>query len=234
MAATVLLSIALMVCKVIPLAPLPGVKEYDVVYPQKLYSRDTEAKYPDEIQYRFHIKGEDVLLQLEKNKNLFTPNYSQTHYLPSGQEVTVTPSMLDHCYYHGYLRNDSNSEASISLCNGLSGYFMNRGQQYLIAPLNLTNNEHAVYKYSNLESTLKTCEVTDTALEVSPAETFRYWTPTQVETFFKAKKYVEVYIVADTTVYKKYYQSEDAVRMKIFEVINYVNLNVVNHREVSR
>ncbi|XP_078522637.1 disintegrin and metalloproteinase domain-containing protein 28-like isoform X2 [Lissotriton helveticus] len=169
-----LLRIVFMVCKGFILASLSEVNEYEVVYPHKLnswYRRDPKAKYPEEVQYRFQVQGEHVVLPLKKN----------------------------------------------------DGYFMNRGQKYAVAPLKPTYKEHALYNYENLKSTLRFCGVTNTTLKGSSAD-FRYWNPAQREAFLKAKKYVELYVVADTSMYKKYNQSQDLVRKKIFEVIKYINL----------
>ncbi|XP_069473702.1 zinc metalloproteinase-disintegrin-like VLAIP-B isoform X2 [Ambystoma mexicanum] len=227
LASAVLLSVQQ---RVSALAYLPGVKEYEVVYLQKMYSRhrrDTQAKYPDEVQFGFKVQGEDVVLHLERNENLLAQNYTQTHYLPNGQEVTTSPSVSDHCYYHGSVHNDSDSEASISLCTGVSGYFRTRGQRYLIEPLKLAEGDaHAVYKYESLEETPKMCGVTNTTWEGGPAKTSRSRssTSTQKQEFLNAKKYVELYVVADNSIFKKYNRSKEEVQARIFEIVNYVNL----------
>ncbi|XP_078522658.1 zinc metalloproteinase-disintegrin-like VMP-III isoform X2 [Lissotriton helveticus] len=223
-----LLSITLMVSKVFALETLAGVKDYEVVYPEQLYARyrgDTKVQYPDEVQYGFKVHGEDLVMHLERNKNLLAHDYTETHYLPDGQQVTTSPQILDHCYYHGYVRNDSDSEASISLCNGVRGYFTTQRQPYHIEPLTITEGAaHAVYKYESLESTAKICGVTnDTWLRV-PSETFRLWTEIQKQDFLKAKKYVEFLMVTDTSLFKKYDQKTEKVRNRIFEIINNVNL----------
>ncbi|XP_015686551.1 snake venom metalloproteinase ACLF-like, partial [Protobothrops mucrosquamatus] len=76
-------------------------------------------QYEDAMQYEFKVNGEPVVLHLEKNKGLFSEDYSDTHYSPDGREITTYPSVEDHCYYHGRIQNDADSTASISACNGL-------------------------------------------------------------------------------------------------------------------
>ncbi|XP_078522645.1 zinc metalloproteinase-disintegrin-like VLAIP-B isoform X2 [Lissotriton helveticus] len=202
-----ILNLTVMVSKVFALETLAGVKDYELVFPEKLYARhrgDSKVQYPDKVQYGFKVHGEDVVMHLERNKNLLAANYTETHYLPDGQQVTTSPLILDHCYYHGYIRNDSDSEASISLCNGVRGYFMTQGQRYHIEPLKITEGaEHAVYKYESLESTVKICGVTNYTWLRDPTKTFRFWTETQ---------------------FKKYGQKMETVRNRIFEIINNVNL----------
>ncbi|XP_078522723.1 zinc metalloproteinase-disintegrin-like VLAIP-B isoform X1 [Lissotriton helveticus] len=214
--------------QVLALAPLPGVKDYEVVRPQKLYSRhrrDTKAKYPDEVHYGFKLKGEDLEVHLKRNEDLLGQNYTLTHYLPDGQEVTVYPDVKDHCYYHGYLKNESDSEASISLCNGVSGYFRTKEQRYLIEPLQRAEGEdHAVYPYESVEDTPKTCGVTNTTWEGGKTKSSRAMTSTQKQEFLKAKKYIELVMVADTSIFKKYNRSNAQVQQRIFETINYLNL----------
>uniref|UniRef100_A0A8D0GT55 ADAM metallopeptidase domain 28 n=1 Tax=Sphenodon punctatus TaxID=8508 RepID=A0A8D0GT55_SPHPU len=219
---------------------LPGVKDYEVVYPHKLHAlhkRDVggnqspsqKGPYEDTMQYEIKVNGEKVVLHLEKNKDLFAKNYSETHYAPDGQEVTTSPQMTDHCYYGGHIQNDSDSTASISACKGLRGYFKSLGKRYLIEPLKLTNSEeHAVFKYENLEDYegLKICGVTNSTWESDDPikKSSRASTSAEKQAYLKARKYVEVYIVVDNTVYRKYNRNMTAVRKRVFEIINYINI----------
>ncbi|CAM4702089.1 unnamed protein product [Lepidochelys olivacea] len=219
---------------------LPGVKDYEVVYPQKLHQlhkRDVAgnqnpnhgAKYDDRMQYEIKVNGEKVILHLEKNKDLFAKDYSETHYSDEGQEVTTSPQIKDHCFYDGHIQNDNDSEASISACSGLKGYFKSQGQRYLIQPLKLTDSEeHAVFKYESLEDVEgpKTCGVTNTTWESEDPikKSSRSSTSLEKQEYLKAKKYVEVYIVVDNAAYRKYNRNMTSIRTRVFEIINYINM----------
>ncbi|XP_074838116.1 disintegrin and metalloproteinase domain-containing protein 28 [Carettochelys insculpta] len=219
---------------------LPGVEDYKVVFPQKLHvfhKRDVAGsqnpsngrKYDDSMQYEIKVNGEKVILHLEKNKDLFAKDYSETHYSHDGREVTRSPEIKDHCFYTGHIQNDNDSEASISACSGLKGYFKSRGKRYLIQPLKFTDSEeHAVFKYENLENSEgpKTCGVTNTTWESEDPikKSSRSSTSVEKQEYLKARKYVEVYIVVDNAVYRKYNHNTTSIRTRIFEIINYINM----------
>ncbi|KFO71592.1 Disintegrin and metalloproteinase domain-containing protein 28, partial [Cuculus canorus] len=210
---------------------LPGVEQYEIVYPRRLHTvhkrdaeRNKETKYGDTMEYGIKANGEEVILHLEKNKHLLARDYTETVYSDDGQQITTSPQIKDHCYYEGYIQNDTGSTASISTCKGLSGYFETRGQKYLIEPLGTSDrDEHAVYKYEDLEQkAIKTCGVINNTWESDSDD--------PINDIFKSsnspevtKKYLEVYIVADNTLYKKYDEDVETVRQRIFGIVNYIN-----------
>ncbi|KAM9368709.1 disintegrin and metalloproteinase domain-containing protein 28 [Phaethornis superciliosus] len=215
---------------------LPGVEQYEIVYPRKLHTvhkRDTErhkeTKYDDTMEYGIKANGEEVILHLQKNKHLLAPDYTETIYSDDGQQITTSPQIKDHCYYEGYVQNDAGSIASISACKGLSGYFETRGQKYLIEPLGTSDrDEHAVYKYEKLQQkSIKTCGLINNTWEVDSDDPmndiFKSSNSPEMKAYLKAKKYLEVYIVADNTLYKKYDEDVQTVRQRIFGIVNYIN-----------
>ncbi|XP_025978185.1 zinc metalloproteinase-disintegrin-like NaMP isoform X1 [Dromaius novaehollandiae] len=215
---------------------LPGVEQYEVVYPQKLHAihkRDAErnneeTKYDDTMEYGIKASGEEVILHLQKNRHLLARDYTETIYSDDGRQITTSPQIKDHCYYEGYIQNDADSIASINACKGLSGYFKTRGQKYLIEPLGTSDREeHAVYKYEELEDkSIKTCGVTNNTWQPDsddPTEIFKSSNDPEMKAYLKARKYLEVYIVADNTMYKKYQEDVQAVRQRIFGIVNFIN-----------
>nr|XP_056716882.1 zinc metalloproteinase-disintegrin-like MTP9 [Euleptes europaea] len=219
---------------------LPGVKAYEVTYPQKIHTlqkRDVggsqnfhqKAKYEDAVQYEIKVNGMKVVLHLEKNKDFLSKDYTETHYSPNGTEITTSPEIKDHCYYQGHIPNDSDSTASISACHGLRGYFKLRGKRYLIEPLEALDSEaHAVYKYESLENDEipKVCGVTNTTWESEDPlkKVSRLSTSREKQAYLKAKKYVELYIATDIRVFRRYGRSLNNVRTRIFEIVNYINV----------
>uniref|UniRef100_A0A098M225 Metalloproteinase (Type III) 10a n=1 Tax=Hypsiglena sp. JMG-2014 TaxID=1550645 RepID=A0A098M225_9SAUR len=215
-----------------------NVKDYEVVYPQKvpalpsggLQNAEPETKYEDTMQYEFKVNGEPVVLHLERNKGLFSEDYRETHYSPDGRQITTSPPVQDHCYYHGHIQNNADSTAVISACNGLKGHFKHQGETYFIEPLKLSNNEaHAVYKRESLEKedeTPKTCGVTQTTwesdepIEKSPQLAL---TPEQ-ERYLQAPKYIELCIVVDNVMFRKYIGNFAAIRTRVYEIVNIVNM----------
>ncbi|KAL7992494.1 hypothetical protein Chor_016750 [Crotalus horridus] len=97
-----------------------NINDYEVVYPQKVTAlpkgavQQPEQKYEDIMKYEFKVNGKPVVLHLEKNKGLFSEDYSETHYSPDDREITTNPLVEDHCYYHGHIQNDADStQASV-------------------------------------------------------------------------------------------------------------------------
>uniref|UniRef100_A0A194AQG5 Metalloproteinase type III 12a n=1 Tax=Agkistrodon piscivorus TaxID=8715 RepID=A0A194AQG5_9SAUR len=215
-----------------------NVNDYEVVYPRKVTPVPRGAvqpKYEDAMQYELKVNGEPVVLHLEKNKGLFSEDYSETHYSPDGREITTYPLVEDHCYYHGRIENDADSTASISACNGLKGHFKLQGEMYLIEPLELSDSEaHAVYKYENVEKedeVPKMCGVTQTNWESDePIKKASQLVVTAEQQRFP-KRYVELVIVADHRMVTKYNGKLKKIRKWIYRIVNtineiYISLNI--------
>uniref|UniRef100_A0A1L8D5V8 Snake venom metalloproteinase n=1 Tax=Bothrops atrox TaxID=8725 RepID=A0A1L8D5V8_BOTAT len=209
-----------------------NVSDYEVVHPRKVTALPKGAvqpKYEDTMQYEFKVNGEPVVLHLEKNKGLFSEDYSEIHYSPDGREITTYPPVEDHCYYHGRIQNDADSTASISACNGLKGHFKLQGEMYLIEPLKLPDSEaHAVFKYENVEKedeAPKMCGVTETNWEsdepIKKASQSNL-TPEQ-QAYLDAKKYVEFVVVLDHEMYTVYKDDLDEIKRRIYEIVNTMN-----------
>nr|BAO23490.1 metalloproteinase [Deinagkistrodon acutus] len=203
------------------------VNDYEVVYPRKVTALPKGAvqqKYEDAMQYEFKVNGEPVVLHLEKNKGLFSKDYSETHYSPDDREITTYPPVEDHCYYHGHIQNDTDSTASISACNGLKGHFRLQGETYFIEPLKLSDSEaHAIYKYENVEKedeAPKMCGVTQTNWEsdepIKKASQIMVTAQQQRST----KRYIELIIVADHRMVTKH---NDSLKPWVFQMVNTMN-----------
>ncbi|XP_067857128.1 zinc metalloproteinase-disintegrin-like ohanin [Heptranchias perlo] len=224
---------SLLFCSIAPefvtsTSKLPGIENYQVVKPLKLHAkhkRESEGLYPTVVQYGVTVGGKELVVHLEKNEHLIAKNYSETYYLENGTEVTSTPLYQDHCYYHGYIKGEGGSSASFSTCDGLSGYFRTNGQRYLMEPLKESDSdEHALFKYEELRLPLQTCGVVNTSrdnLEPRVEETFG--SPDERSDFLKAKKYIELFVVADYSEFQKF-RTIEAVRSRVFEVVNHVNV----------
>lgn len=214
-----------------------GAEEYEIFYPQKLHAvrrrsagASSESKYDDTVKYGIKANGEEVVLQLQKNRDLLAGDYSETLYSADGQQVTTTPHIKDHCYYGGHVEGDAESVASISTCTGLSGYFETRGQRFLIEPLGASDRaEHVVYKYEALkqEAEIKTCGLVNNSWEQDSSDPtkdiFKSSNSPEMKAYLKSKKYLELYIVADNALYKKYDEDVKKIRQRIFGIVNYIN-----------
>uniref|UniRef100_A0A8C5N2D9 ADAM metallopeptidase domain 28 n=1 Tax=Leptobrachium leishanense TaxID=445787 RepID=A0A8C5N2D9_9ANUR len=226
----VLLLGCLACCQVLALTQPSSGQKHEVVFPKKLHTqhkRDTEqSKYPDIVQYGLEMEGKPVVLHLEKTEDLISNNYTETSYSSDGTPVTSTPEIQDHCYYQGSVKNESDSWASISTCRGISGIILTGGRRYLIAPLKQTDSEeHAVYPYEALENTPLTCGVTnDTYTDDTITMVARSSSSAEKQALLQSKKYVELYIVADNSMFIKYNRNSETLKQRIFEIVNFVNV----------
>ncbi|VTJ86092.1 Hypothetical predicted protein, partial [Marmota monax] len=209
----------------------PEVKDYEVVYPVRLHPlRKREIKTPEEketfeteVKYEMTVNGKIAVLYLKKNKNLIAPGYTETHYNSTGKEITSSPQIMDDCYYQGHILNEPDSDASISTCRGLKGYFSQGDQRYFIEPLGHTNQdeqEHALFKYDAEEDKVNgTCGADDVS-----------WPPGLQQNKLndrklqERKKYIEYYVVLDNGEFKKYNEDLDEIRKRVFEMANHINM----------
>nr|Q92032.1 RecName: Full=Snake venom metalloproteinase ACLH; Short=SVMP; AltName: Full=ACL hemorrhagic toxin I; Short=ACLH-I; Short=ACLHT-I; AltName: Full=Hemorrhagic metalloproteinase ACLH; Flags: Precursor [Agkistrodon contortrix laticinctus]AAC59704.1 metalloproteinase precursor [Agkistrodon contortrix laticinctus]prf//2115195B metalloprotease [Agkistrodon contortrix laticinctus] len=199
-----------------------NVNDYEVVYPRKVTpvpKGAVQPKYEDAMQYELKVNGEPVVLHLERNKGLFSKDYSETHYSPDGRKITTYPPVEDHCYYHGRIQNDADSIASISACNGLKGHFKLQGEMYLIEPLELSDSEaHAVFKYENVEKedeAPKICGVTQNWESYEPIKK-----ASQLNLNYQYQRYVELVTVVDHGMYTKYNGDSDKIRQWVHQMVN--------------
>nr|KAF6478934.1 ADAM metallopeptidase domain 28 [Molossus molossus] len=217
----------------------PGVK-YEVIYPRRLhplYKRgvkepDQQEKFETELKYKMTVNGKIAVLYLKKSKNLLAPGYTETHYNSTGKEVTTSPQIMDDCYYQGHIINENISEASISTCRGLRGYFSRGDERYFIEPLSPENQdeqEHALFKHDPNEKRINsTCGMDymlwahDSQKNVTPPATSLVKLNDQK--IREQKKYIEYYLVLDNGEFKKYNQDPEEVRKRVFEMTNYVNM----------
>ncbi|XP_037634003.1 zinc metalloproteinase-disintegrin-like lachestatin-2 isoform X1 [Sebastes umbrosus] len=205
------------------------VKDYEVVRPVRLHTvrkRHAEHLRPETVKYGMTVGGRDIELQLERNKELLTKDYTETYYQEDGTRVTTTPNDVDHCYYHGSIVNDSQSSVSISTCDGLRGYFRTSAQRYLIEPLSGGDEgDHAVMTVDDKNSTPAVCGVTNTSWsdDFEPP-TSRSRSRSAGISIVQKQKYLELYLVADNRAYLKMKRDPTAMRNRIFEVVNFVNM----------
>lgn len=220
-----LILLALLDSQVLAFNRIPDGEKYQVVVPEKVHSqhkRDTQSKYPDLVQYKLHVDGKPLVLHLEKTENLIAEDFTVTLYKEDGTPITNKPQDQDHCCYQGHVKEDDGSSLSICTCKGLSGLIHTRNRRFLIEPLNQTDNgEHAVFE--NKGEAPRTCGVTNSTWTEGKASKSSRSSNTEKQNFLKSQKYVQVYVVADKTMFTKYNRSTENVKQRIFEMINYVN-----------
>ncbi|KAM6951531.1 disintegrin and metalloproteinase domain-containing protein 8-like [Aplochiton taeniatus] len=172
------------------------------------------------IDYALEIDGKERTIQLQKNRNLFGKDYTETHYAEDGSRVTTSTNYEDHCYYHGNIEDIKDSTVSVGICSGISGFVRARQQVYLIEPLeDNPDGDHAVYRQELLRtnSTVTYDHDQDPSPKMSGLFKSKAW---KSKTFTGPARFIELYVVVDNTEFKKY---GSQTKSRIFGVVNHVD-----------
>ncbi|XP_059958547.1 disintegrin and metalloproteinase domain-containing protein 28 isoform X3 [Mesoplodon densirostris] len=270
---------------------LPGVKNYEVVYPRRLHPlHKREVKDPGqqeqfetELKYEMTVNGKIAVLYLKKNKGLLAPGYTETYYNSTGKAVTTSPQIMrrrrmkwykeccilavyseevfqafssiamhrglcgpiphlfqsrkvnlteDDCYYQGHIINENVSDASISTCRGLRGYFSQGDHKYFIEPLSPTTQdeqEHALFKHDpDEQKTNSNCGMDDMLwvpeIHQKAVPSATSLVKSKDQKAWEQNKYIEYFLVLDNGEFKKYNQDQEEIRKRVFEMVNYINM----------
>uniref|UniRef100_A0A452I3K8 Uncharacterized protein n=1 Tax=Gopherus agassizii TaxID=38772 RepID=A0A452I3K8_9SAUR len=131
----------------------------------------------------------------------------------------------DHCYYHGHVRGYQGSWVVLSTCSGISGLIvLSVNDSYYLKPLETPEPEHHIlYRAEHLPVEGGTCghsgllgsSIADIARLIKPV----HW---RVNTW-RTLKYMELFIVADYTLFLKQNRNLGQTKQRILEIANYVD-----------
>ncbi|XP_054024406.1 disintegrin and metalloproteinase domain-containing protein 19 [Dryobates pubescens] len=189
----------------------------------------SSEKHPFRAELTVKAEGQELILELEKNGNLFTPGYTETHYSQTGQTQTIPLAHTEHCFYHGVVRGQEHSSVMLSTCRGLRGLIMlNSNSSYILEPAPDSPDQHLIYRLDNLRLQGGACgyQGTGDAAEDWLRDFTTGMKPphqrVKRETL-QATKYVELLLVADYAEFQKHHFNIEATRLKLLEAANYVD-----------
>uniref|UniRef100_A0A8B9CGH3 ADAM metallopeptidase domain 33 n=1 Tax=Anser brachyrhynchus TaxID=132585 RepID=A0A8B9CGH3_9AVES len=132
---------------------------------------------------------------------MLAPGYTETHYTTDGRPVTVAPNHTDHCYYHGRVRGYRSSWVVLSTCSGIR-YGACSG--VLGLPEGRSMCCHLLLRG-------------DPALMTPPSIT------DAKRDAWRTMKYMELFIVADNTLFRNQNLNLGLTKQRIVEIANYVD-----------
>ncbi|XP_025032123.1 disintegrin and metalloproteinase domain-containing protein 19-like, partial [Python bivittatus] len=91
---------------------------HEIIIPQ-WKARSGNDKHPPRAELRVTAEGRNFIVDVEKNEDLFAPDYTETHYTKIGTAQTISLNKTDHCFYHGRVRGIHKSSVVLSTCRGL-------------------------------------------------------------------------------------------------------------------
>ncbi|XP_062955634.1 disintegrin and metalloproteinase domain-containing protein 33 isoform X2 [Cynocephalus volans] len=194
--------------------------------PWQMVTLEEPVSKPDVGLVALVAEGQELLLELEKNQ-LLAPGYTETHYRPDGQPVMLIPNHTDHCHYRGRVRGFPNSWVVLSTCSGMSGLItLSSNVSYYLRPWPPDSENFSTHKILRMEQLLTgkgPCGHRDqgdkggmTCLPRAPRSRERRQAR-------RSPRYLELYIVADHTLFLTQHRNLSHTKQRLLEVANYVD-----------
>ncbi|XP_027622270.1 disintegrin and metalloproteinase domain-containing protein 33 [Tupaia chinensis] len=197
-------------------------------HPWHMVTLEELVLMPDTGLVALEAEGQELLLELEKNHRLLAPGYTETHYLPDGQPVLLFPSHMDHCHYHGSVRGFPGSWVGLSTCSGLSGLIMlSSNASYYLRPWPPGHSEdfstHRIFRMEQLLTWRGACGHRDPEYKWDTASLPPTPWSREKREASQTPRYLELYLVADHTLFLTQHQNLNHTKQRLLEIANYVD-----------
>ncbi|KAI6069749.1 Disintegrin and metalloproteinase domain-containing protein 33-like protein [Aix galericulata] len=193
---------------------------------RRAVSLDEQEPAPARAEVAVMAEGRELVLVLERNE-LLAPGYTETHYTTDGQPVTVAPNHTDHCYYHGHVRGYRSSWVVLSTCSGIRGLIVvSSNDSYYLHPLGTPEpGQHVILRAEHLPIAGGTCAHGDDLGSTvgAIARLFRPLERRVKRDAWRTMKYMELFIVADNTLFRNQNLNLGLTKQRIVEIANYVD-----------
>ncbi|XP_068164086.1 disintegrin and metalloproteinase domain-containing protein 33 [Antennarius striatus] len=163
------------------------------------------------------------VLQVEHNQGLLGPDFTETYFTQEGHPVTETKvNHTDHCFYHGRVEGHPDSWVALSTCSGVRGLIsLNSSDTYYLEPVSGADpSHHSLLSAEDLPIKDGYCGHFHHAVHPNQFSTFHNRVR---RSSWGTTKYVELYIVADNTLFRRQNKDYEKTKTRIMEVANYVD-----------
>ncbi|KAJ8407632.1 hypothetical protein AAFF_G00274890 [Aldrovandia affinis] len=185
-----------------------------------------QVQYPDGGEVAVTAEGRELVLHVQRNQQLLGQDFTETHYSEDGEPVTISPNHTDHCFYHGYVRGYTDSWVALSTCSGVRGLIvLNANDSYYLEPTRgLDSPHHRIYRTEHLPLRGGACGhghwMGPTGLVSSLLKPLHQRVRRNA---WGTTKYMELYIVADSMLYRRQNSDLGKTKQRIMEIANYVD-----------
>lgn len=197
--------------------------------------KHNKAVHLAQASFQIEAFGSRFILDLTLNNDLLASDYVEIHYEDGKQHLSKGG---EHCYYHGTVRGMKHSKVALSTCNGLHGMFDDNTYTYFIEPQEMTHSQkstsrpHIIQRTTGTQSSNQLTDLEEEA-NLSGAWPFRseeQWLRKRRrravkanKSVFEEMKYLELMIVNDHKMFKKYRSSHAHTNSFAKSVVNLVD-----------
>ncbi|XP_075466149.1 disintegrin and metalloproteinase domain-containing protein 15 [Ascaphus truei] len=180
---------------------------------------------PAGLQLSLEVEGERIQMELQHNRHLLPASHRLTYYLPNGTRVTEEDLGLEHCYYHGRVKEQTGWWSSLSLCSGLSGVLvLSPDRSYSIEPVPGDPSHAHILRRSrgNLLQNVR-CGTAEDPHQVTTPHRTQSPPHRRKRDVMNETKYIELVMVADNREYKMFHGNLKSLHMRMLEIANKVD-----------
>ena len=159
---------------------------------------------------------------------LLAPGYTETHYRPDGHPVVLSPNHTDHCQYHGRVRGFRESWVVLSTCSGMSGLIVLSSKvSYYLQPRTPGDTKdfptHEIFRMEQLFTWRGVQRDKNSQYKAGMASLPHVPQSRVRREARRSPRYLELYIVADHTLFLLQHQNLNHTRQRLLEVANCVD-----------